>query len=587
MRECRKKTGVSICLLLLFAVLLAAVDIQPVQAAVRLNQTSVNLCVGDSMKLKLTGTSKKVRWKSSAPKVVKVSSKGTIKALKKGTSTVTATCSKKSYKCKVNVNKTFKLDKTSVTLKKNGTVTAYLAVNGVIDAKIADKKICSVTFGKWDGDYMPLTIVPKKTGSTTITFEGGIKDDKAKNFISSEKCTLKVKVTALPSTAAFQAPVISSGRDTLIVGENTMNVTFHLDRKATSVKFKVYDADGNSVREIPLGTIAAKRKTTVTWDGKDDNGTPLDGTYSYAIVANGNKTDGASVSVLAVSPFGKGDGSAGNPFCVSNLTELYLMRDYNGAYFVQDADIDFNYSVFAPLFDDATPFTGTYDGKYENVMHQMSNLFGYNSVFGSIAMEGTVRNVSMNNCVLNLNTAGSLLAMTNNGTIDACSVNGNILCNAGNQAAMLVMYNKGQIRNCNVSGKLTVTAAGVVASTALKAGGVALNNSGTIVECTSSVEIVQQMQIGTYIPTCAYEIYSGGIVAENAANGFVTQCTYMSTISAQVTLPDLLKDTPGIKAGKIYSGYAAGSNQGYISRCINAGAGKDLTVQGTGTGMVQ
>ena len=134
---------------------------------------------------------------------------------------------------------------------------------------------------------------------------------------------------------------------------------------------------------------------------------------------------------------------------------------------------------------------------------------------------------------------------------------------------------------------LTVTAGSVVASTALKAGGVALNNSGTIVECTSSVEIVQQMQIGTYIPTCAYEIYSGGIVAENAANGFVTQCTFTGTVSAQVTLPDLLKDTPGIEAGKIYSGYVAGSNQGYISRCINAGAGKDLTVQGTGTGMVQ
>ena len=114
-----------------------------------------------------------------------------------------------------------------------------------------------------------------------------------------------------------------------------------------------------------------------------------------------------------------------------------------------------------------------------------------------------------------------------------------------------------------------------------------MNNSGTIVECTSSVEIVQQMQIGTYIPTCAYEIYSGGIVAENAANGFVTQCTFTGTVSAQVTLPDLLKDTPGIEAGKIYSGYAAGSNQGYISRSINAGAGKDLTVQGTGTGMVQ
>ncbi len=576
MRECRKKTGVFICLLLLFAVLLTAVDIQPVQAAVKLDQTSVNLCVGDSMKLKLTGTAKKPKWKSAAPKVVKVSANGTVKALRAGNTTVTATLNKKNYNCKVNVNRTFKVDKTSISIRKNKTVNAYLSENGAVNASIADKKICSVTFGKWDGDYMPLTIVPKKVGSTTIKFT---------NSVNSEYCTLKVKVTALPVIATFQTPSISSGSNTFIVGENTMNFAFQLDRKADDVAVRVYDTDGSIVREIPFGKVAAKHRISFSWDGRDDSGMPLNGTYRYAVVADGNRTIGGTVSVLSASPFGKGDGSENNPFCVSNLAELYLIRDYNGAHFVQDADIDFNYSVLAAMFDDTKPFTGTYDGKYENVSHQMSNLFGYNSVFGTIGAEGTVKNVSMNNCVLN--TTGSLLATTNDGTIDTCSVNGNILCNAGNQAAMLVMYNKGQIRNCTVSGKLTVTASGVISSTALKAGGVALSNSGTIVECTSSVDVVQQMQIGTYIPTCAYEIYSGGIVAENAANGFVTQCTFTGTVSAQVTLPDVLKDTPGIEAGKIYSGYAAGSNLGYISRCINAGAGKDLAVQGTGTGMVQ
>ncbi len=576
MRECRKKTGVMFRVLLLLTVLFISMDIQPVQAAVKLDRTAASLCVGDSFKLQLTGTSKKPKWKSSAPKVVRVTSNGTVKALKAGNATVTATLNKKNYNCKVYVNRTFKLDKTSISIKKNGSVTAYLSVNGAVNASIADKKICSVTFGKWEGDYMPLTIVPKKVGSTTIKFT---------NSANNESCTLKVKVKALPVTATFQTPVISSGADTLVVGENTMNFAFQLDRKANSVVFRVYDANGAIVRELSLGQVAARRKITFSWDGRDDSGMPLTGSYRYGVVADGNRTMGGDVSVLGASPFGKGDGSESNPFCVSNLAELYLIRDYNGAHFVQDADIDFNYSVLAALFDDAQPFTGTFDGKYENVSHQMSNLFGYNSVFGTIGPEGMVKNVSLSNCVLN--TAGSLFAMTNNGTIESCSVNGNILCNGGNQAAMLVMYNKGQIRSCNVSGKLTVNATGVVSPSALKVGGVALNNAGTIVECTSSVEIAQQMQIGTYIPTCSYEIYSGGIVAENAANGFVTQCTFTGTINAQVILPDILKDTPGIEAGKIYSGYAAGSNLGYISRCMNASAGRDLPAQGTGTGMVQ
>lgn len=576
MRECRKKTGAMLQLLLLLMVLFTVVDIHPVQAAVKLNQTAASLCVGDSVKLQLTGTSKKPKWKSSAPKVAKVTSNGKVKALKKGNATITATLNKKTYNCKVSVNRTFKLDKTSISIKKNGSVKAYLSVNGAVNASIADKKICSVTFGKWDGDYMPLTIVPKKVGSTTITFT---------NSANNESCTLKVNVKALPATATFQASAISSGADTFIVGENTMSIAFQLDRKATSVVFRVYDSNGTIVKEHTFGQTAAKRKVTFSWDGKDDSGSPLSGSYRYGVVADGNRTIGGEVSVLSASPFGKGDGSESNPFRVSNLAELYLIRDYNGAHFVQDEDIDFNYSAFAALFDDTKPFTGTFDGKYENVSHQMSNLFGYSSIFGTIGAEGTVKNVSLSNCVLN--TAGSLFAMTNNGTIENCSVNGTILCNSGGQAAMLVMYNKGQIRNCNVSGKLTVNATSVVAPTALKAGGVVLNNAGTVVECTSSVEIAQQMQIGTYISTYSYEIYSGGIVAENAANGFVTQCTFAGTISAQVTLPDALKDTPGIEAGKTYSGYAAGSNLGYIGRCINAGAGKDLPAQGTGTGMVQ
>ena len=210
MRECRKKTGVSICLLLLFAVLLAVVDIQPVQAAVKLNRTAVNLCVGDSMKLKLTGTAKKPKWKSAAPKVVKVAANGTVKALNTGNTTVTATLNKKNYNCKVNVNRTFKVDKTSISIKKNKTVNAYLSVNGAVNASIADKKICSVTFGKWEGDNMPLTIVPKKVGSTTIKFT---------NSVNNEYCTLKVKVTALPVIATFQTPSVSSGSNTFIVGK--------------------------------------------------------------------------------------------------------------------------------------------------------------------------------------------------------------------------------------------------------------------------------------------------------------------------------------------------------------------------------
>lgn len=576
MRVWKKRVIGALLLTVLLSVPALMADVQPAQAAVKMSTSAMNLCVGDTAKLKLTGTTKKPKWKSSAPKVVKVSQKGSVRALKAGKATVTATLNKKTYKCKFTVNKTFKVDQTAISIKNNTEVTAYLSVNGAVNASVANKKICSVTFGKWDGDYMPLTIVPKKVGTTTIKFT---------NSVNSESCTLKVTVKALPVNATFQTPAVNSGSDYFIVGENALGFAFRLNRAANSVAFKLYDEGNNVVRTYSLGKLAKDKLVSLSWDGCDKNGQPLNGKFIYTVVADGTKTVGGDVQVLGVSPFGKGDGSENNPFLVSDLAELIMVKDYNGSHFAQDAEIDFHYSSIGQLFSEETPFTGIYDGKYGNTTYQMSNFFGYNSIFGTIGETGTVRNVYMSNCVLN--TTGSFLAFTNNGTIENCTVNGNVLCNAGNQAAMLVMYNKGQVRGCNASGKLTMSATEAVGSTALRAGGIVMNNTGTVAECTSAVELVSQLQIGTYLATSVYEIYAGGIVAENAATGFVAQCTFTGQIDGEFVLPDALKDLTAIEAGKQYAGYVAGSNLGYISRCVNAGAAGALLPQGTGTGVVQ
>lgn len=548
-------------------------DLVPAQAAVKLNATSVNLCVGDKYQLKLTGTKKKVTWKSNKTSVAKVTSKGMVTARAKGTATITATVSKKKYSCKVWVNKTFKVDQTSVSIKKNTDVTAFLSASGGVNATVADKKICSVTFGKWDGDYIPATIVPKKVGSTTIKFT---------NTANGEYCTLTVKVAALPSIATFRTASISTGSDTLIVDESKLSVPFSLNRASSKTYFRVYDESGAMVCSISLGSVKANTKKTAVWDGKDSDGNALSGTFTYAVVADGNRTDAKKeVKVLAASPFGKGDGTEKNPYLVSDLGELYLIQNYNGAFFAQDADIDFNYGMNAKLFEDSDPFTGTFDGKN----HRMINLVGYNSIFGSIGEKGTVKNVSLSNCVLN--TVGSLLAYMNMGTIDNCSVDGRILCNAGNQAAMLVMYNKGVIRDCKASGMLNLEMSNVISKTTLFAGGIAFQNSGTIAKCMSSVQITEKITVSSYVAGFVHEIYAGGIVSENAPGAIITQCVFAGSISSSAALPETVKD---VQPDQVYMncfGYAAGTNNGNIVSCVNASAGGDLGAQGTGTGTVQ
>lgn len=125
---------------LLFALVMVVVTPQPAQAAVKINKTSETLFVGQSVQLKVSGTSKKVTWKSSNQKVAKVSSKGKVKAVKRGSATITATVSKKSYKCKITVNSTFKLDAKSISINNTKELNAYLTANGRVEYKPAKPK---------------------------------------------------------------------------------------------------------------------------------------------------------------------------------------------------------------------------------------------------------------------------------------------------------------------------------------------------------------------------------------------------------------------------------------------------------------
>ena len=72
-------------------------------AKIRLNKTKVTIKVGQTYKLKVKGTKKKVKWTSSKKSVVSVSKKGKIKGKKKGKAIITARVGKKKLKCKVKV----------------------------------------------------------------------------------------------------------------------------------------------------------------------------------------------------------------------------------------------------------------------------------------------------------------------------------------------------------------------------------------------------------------------------------------------------------------------------------------------------
>lgn len=95
-----------------FAIVLAAAilacgiaNVNPAtaDAKAKLNKKKLALYVGNTYKLKVKGTKKKVKWSSNRKKVASVTKKGVVTAKKSGTAVITAKVGSKKYKCKVTV----------------------------------------------------------------------------------------------------------------------------------------------------------------------------------------------------------------------------------------------------------------------------------------------------------------------------------------------------------------------------------------------------------------------------------------------------------------------------------------------------
>ncbi len=146
-------------------------NINSVQAAskIKISTKSKTLYVGYGIKLKITGTNKKVKWSSSNSKVAKVTQAGNVTAKRTGTATIIAKVNKKTYKCKVTVKQTAYL-----TLYDTRNMK-FVGTTKKVTYKSSNSKIASIDKkGKVTG---------KRPGYVTIT---------AKMSGKKYSCTLRV-----------------------------------------------------------------------------------------------------------------------------------------------------------------------------------------------------------------------------------------------------------------------------------------------------------------------------------------------------------------------------------------------------------
>ena len=160
-----------------FAEPITAVEINAKKEPV-ISSSDLELKVGESTKLKMTGTKKKVKWSSSDTSVVKVNKKGKVDAIADGAAVITAKIGKKEYFCTVNVwSQEFAID-TSL-FRNNGMVLWYsgkldldaiYTIDGVVASSVKFEDGESVIYSGTefsDGDHV-LTV--SKAGYKTFNY---------------------------------------------------------------------------------------------------------------------------------------------------------------------------------------------------------------------------------------------------------------------------------------------------------------------------------------------------------------------------------------------------------------------------------
>ena len=161
---------------------------EPVQAKakVAINRKKATIIQGKTLKLKIKGTKKKIKWITSNKKIAIVSKKGKVTAKRPGKATIKAKVGKITYKCRITVKKkverTYKLNKkvlkewNGLWLNWGGAHAVYYFKDGKIDVYLpVDMELSGY---KKDHSLSISRIVRAKdeNGNGYIVYIKGVKD---------------------------------------------------------------------------------------------------------------------------------------------------------------------------------------------------------------------------------------------------------------------------------------------------------------------------------------------------------------------------------------------------------------------------
>jgi antibiotic biosynthesis monooxygenase (ABM) superfamily enzyme len=316
-----------------------------------------------------------------------------------------------------------------------------------------------------------------------------------------------------------------------------------------------------------------------------------------------------TVSAQVSTPPASGDGSAGNPYQIATLDNLYWLSQNSaqwGKNYLQTADIDATATSgwaggtgFSPIGTNSPSFTGTYNG----LNHIITNLTinrpssGYIGLFGfvdginaKIEKLGVVNATVKGSCcvgilvgdnnrgiIVNCYTTGSVLAVCetgglvgdnmSNSTISYCYSTANVT-GSNVDVGGLVGFQFGTVNNCYATGNVSSTQ---------WTGGLVGYFSGNISNSYSTGDVTR---------TSGGEVSFGGFGGNNAG-ATVTNCYSTGKVIYAGGINPTDKGFVGLGGGTMTGNFWDTESSGQITNSAGGATGKttaEMKTQGTFTG---
>ena len=323
-KNCRKK-WIVFCLMIIFVLCGSIIGKQTVEAAA-LNRTKVTLIKGESVQLKVNGTTRAVQWSSSGKSVAVVTSKGRVTAKKKGTVKVTAKAGNKKYVCKVLVEDPI-ISQKNVTLLTGKS--CQLRLSGTTRKVRWSSNRTDIAMVSSNG-----TVRGKKAGQAVITATVGPR---------KYNCTVTVKKAQAQSTKRklVTEVLLNTGKVTMKKGSETSLEATVSPSSATNKKVKWSSSDTRVATVTSTGKVKAVQKGTVviTATAKDGSGKKA----SCEVTVTDEITDNIVGEAYAILPTTSKEGAAvgirfrnntGINICVdsyavcANMEEDFIRKGY-------------------------------------------------------------------------------------------------------------------------------------------------------------------------------------------------------------------------------------------------------------------